>query len=124
MVEEGLHQIPEPLGRPVYVGCFVDADHVVNVITRRLYSGILLFVNNALIKSFRKRQNTVESSTFVSDLFELRIARDMIVEIRIKLKMFWVPLDGPENLFCDKNGVVKNTSIPESTLYKRHNAIN
>ena len=27
-------------------------------------------------------------------------------------------------MFCDNNGVVKNTSIPESTLMKKHNAIN
>jgi hypothetical protein len=38
--------------------------------------------------------------------------------------MFGVPIDGPSNVFCDNNGVVKNTSIPESTLQKKHNAIN
>ena len=27
-------------------------------------------------------------------------------------------------MLCDNAGVVKNTSIPESTLSKRHNAIN
>jgi hypothetical protein len=27
-------------------------------------------------------------------------------------------------MFCDNQGVVKNTSIPESTLTKKHNAIN
>ena len=53
----------------------------------------------------------------------LRIAKDMIVELRIKLKMFGVPIDGPANVFCDNNGVVKNTSIPESTLSKKHNSI-
>ena len=48
----------------------------------------------------------------------------MIVEIRIKLKTFWVPLARQENVFCDNNEVVKNTSIPESTLYNKHNTIN
>ena len=38
-------------------------------------------VNNDLIKYFRKRQNTFESSTFGSEIFALRIARDMIVDI-------------------------------------------
>jgi hypothetical protein len=38
--------------------------------------------------------------------------------------MFGVPIDGPANVFCDNAGVVKNTSRPESTLQKRHNAIN
>jgi hypothetical protein len=38
--------------------------------------------------------------------------------------MFWVPIDGPANVFCDNRGVLKNASIPESTLMKKHNAIN
>jgi hypothetical protein len=32
-------------------------------------------------------------------------------------------MDQP-NVFCDNQGVVYNTSIPESTLNKKHNAIN
>ena len=28
------------------------------------------------------------------------------------------------SVFCDNCGVVKNTSVPESTLSKKHNAIN
>jgi hypothetical protein len=35
-----------------------------------------------------------------------------------------VPIVGPSNVFCDNNGVVKNTTIPESMLAKKHNAIN
>jgi hypothetical protein len=38
--------------------------------------------------------------------------------------MFGVPIDGPVNVLCDNNGVVKNTTIPESKLAKKHNAIN
>jgi hypothetical protein len=48
----------------------------------------------------------------------------MIVALRYKLRMFGVPIDGPTNVFCDNNGVVKNASIPHSTLLKKHNAIN
>ena len=84
----------------------------------------MLFVHNALINSFNKSQNTVKSSTFVLELVALKIARDMIVEIIIKLKIFVVPFVGQENIFLDKNGVVKNTSIPESTNSKKHDAIN
>ena len=35
-----------------------------------------------------------------------------------------VPIDGPADVMCDNQGVVKNTSLPESTLNKKHNAIN
>ena len=48
IVEEDPHQMPEPLGKTVFFGCFVDAYNGGNVITRRLHSGRLLFVNNTL----------------------------------------------------------------------------
>ena len=44
--------------------------------------------------------------------------------LRYKLRMFGIPIDGPANIFCDNRGVVKNVSIPESMLMKKHNAIN
>ena len=44
--------------------------------------------------------------------------------MRIKLKAIGVPLLEPANVYCDNQGVVKNTSIPESTLSKKHNSIN
>jgi hypothetical protein len=52
------------------------------------------------------------------------VARDLIAALRIKLRLFGVPLDGPASVMCDNQGVVKNTSIPESPLSKKHNAIN
>jgi len=39
--------------------------------------------------------------------------------------MFGVPLeDGPSDIFCDNQGVVKNASIPTSMLSRKHNSIN
>ena len=43
----------------------------------------------------------------------LRIARDMAVKMRLKLMSVGVPLLGPTNVYCDNQGVVKNTSVPE-----------
>ena len=37
---------------------------------------------------------------------------------------FGIPLNGPARVFCDNQGVVKNTSVPESVLSKKHNAVN
>jgi hypothetical protein len=38
--------------------------------------------------------------------------------------MFGVSIDGPANVFCDNHGVVKNVSILELMLMKKHDAIN
>jgi hypothetical protein len=122
--EELPPNMPEPKGKCVNISCFVDANHAGNVITRRSHTGILIYVQNAPIIWFSKRQNTVESSSFGSEFVALRAAKDMLVALRYKLRMFGVPIDGPANIFCDNNGVVKNTTIPESMLAKKHNAIN
>jgi hypothetical protein len=66
-----------------------------------------------------ERQNPVESSSFGSEFVALRAAKDMLVTLQYKLRMFGVPIDGPANLFCDNSGVVKNTTIPESVLAKK-----
>jgi hypothetical protein len=122
--EEDPPSMPEPLGEGVEITCFVDADHAGNKVTRRSHSGILIFVQNALITSWSKRQNTVESSTFGSELVCMRQARDLLVALRIKLKMFGVRILKPANVWTDNNGVMKNTSIPTSMLGKKHNSIN
>ena len=122
--EELPPKMPEPKGKSVCISCFVDANHAGNVITRRSHTGVLIFVQNAPIIWFSKRQNTVESSSFGSEFVALRIAKDLIVALRYKLRMFGVPIEGPANKFCDNNGVVINASVPQSTLAKKHNAIN
>jgi hypothetical protein len=116
--------MPEPRGRSVIISAFVDTNHAGNVVTRRSHTGIFIFVQNAPIIWFSKKQNTIEVATFGSEFVALRICKEMIVALRYKLRMFGVPIEGPANVFCDNRGVVKNASIPESTLMKKHNAIN
>jgi hypothetical protein len=103
---------------------FCDADHAGNKITRRSHTGILMYLIGAPIMWFSKKQNRVEANTSSSELISMRIARDTILALRLKLVWFGVPIDGPADLFCDNQGVVMNTAIPESTLNKRDNAIN
>ncbi len=117
--EELPPNMPEPKGNSVLISCFVDANHAGNVITRRSHTGIIIYVQDAPIIWFSKRQNTVEASSFGSEFVALQTAKDMLVALRYKLRMFGVPIDGPANVFCDNNGVVKNTTIPESMLAKK-----
>ena len=122
--EEMPPNMPELHGNPVSISAFVDANHAGNVVTRRSHTGIIIFVQNAPIIWYSKRQNTVELATFGSEFMALRVCKELIVALRYKLRMFGIPVDGPANVFCDNQGVVKNVSIPESTLLKKHNAIN
>ena len=79
MPEEYPPRMPEPLGEPVSTSIFVESDHASNAVTSRSHTGILLFVCHGLIKAFSKRHNTVESSTFGSELVAPHISRDLII---------------------------------------------
>ena len=102
---------------------FVDSDHAGNLATRRSQTGILIFLNKAPIVWFSKRQNTVETSTFGSEFVAMRVATEVIEGLRYKLRMFGIPIDGPTDVLCDNQSVVTNSSVPESTLSKKHNSI-
>ena len=114
---------PEARGKPVQINLFCDAAHATCLITRRSTTGIIIFLNGMPILWYSKRQNTLESSTFGSEFVALRIAVEMNDALRIKLRMLGIPLEGPTNGFCDNESVVKNATIPESRLSKKHNAI-
>jgi hypothetical protein len=115
--------MPQPRGNKMNMTTFVDSDHAGNLATRRSQTGILIFLNKAPVVWFSKRQNTVESSTFGSEFVAMRVAVEMVEGLRYKLRMFGIPIDGPTDILCDNQSVVTNSSVPESTLSKKHNAI-
>jgi hypothetical protein len=117
------HDAPMDRGNVVVTSCFVDADHAGCKVTRRSHTGVILFVNKAPILWYSKRQNTVETSTFGSEFCAMKTAIDMVEGLRYKLRMMGIPMSGPTSVFCDNESVVKNSTAPESTLKKRHNAI-
>ena len=91
--------------------------------TRRSHTGILIYLNNAPIDWYSKKQNTVESSTFGSEFIAMRIACDKIEALRYKLRMFGIPIIGPADVYCDNGSVVLSAQKVEGRLNKKHNAI-
>ena len=114
---------PEPKGKKVRVTVYVDADHAHDQVTRRSVTGIILFLNNTPVRYISKRQKTVESSTYGSELVAARIATELIIEVRCMLRDLGVPIDGPTQMFGDNLSVVLNTTVPSSVLKKKHNSI-
>jgi hypothetical protein len=72
---------------------------------------------------YSKAQSTLETSTFNSEFVAMRIMVEMLEALRYKLRMLGVPIDGPSNIFCDDKLVVANSTVPTSTLKKKHNSI-
>jgi hypothetical protein len=58
-------------------------------------------VDKTPVKWYSKRQNTVESSTYGSELVASRIAIEMILEFRYKLRMMGIAINGPAVMFVD-----------------------
>ena len=115
--------MPAPRGQLISTHCFVDLDHAANTVTRCSQTGLLLFVSRAPITWFSKRQNTVETSTFGSEFIAMKTVVEPIEALRYKLRMSGIPIEGPTNVFCDNEAVIKNTSIPDSMLKKKHTRI-
>ena len=101
-MEEAIPRNSPPPGKnPVYIGCYVDADHAGNLLTSRSHTGSIIFVNNFPTIWYSKRQNIVESSSFGSEFISLQIETEMIEVLGYKLRMFGLPIDGPADVFCD-----------------------
>ena len=102
---------------------YVDADHAHGLVARRSITGILLMLNNTPVRWVSKRQKTVETSTYGSELVASRIATELILEVRFMLRSLGVGLDGPTLMLGDNMSVILYTTVPSSFLKKKHNAI-
>ena len=90
---------------------------------RKIQTGVLIFINKAPIHWYIKSQTTVEVSTFVAKFCAIKTAVEMIELLRYKLRIFGIPVKGLANVYCDNEAVMNNTTIPESTLNKKHHSI-
>ena len=115
--------LPAAKGKAVKITVYVDANHAHDQVNRRLVTGIILFLNNMPVRAIRKRQKTVETSTYGSELVAARLATELIMETRCMLRCLGVKLDGPALMLGDNMSVVLNTSVPSSVLKKKHCSI-
>ena len=85
-----------------------------------------MFINRAPIKWVSRRQNTVETSAFSSEFLALKQCIEDIEHLRFKLRMFGIPIaeEHPATcIYCDNEGVVKNSTRVDSTLNKKHSEV-
>jgi hypothetical protein len=102
---------------------YVDANHAHDLVTRRSITGILVMLDNTPIIWISKRQKTVETSTYGSELVDSRIATKLILEIRYMFRSLGVALEGPALVLEDNMSEVLNASVPSSVSKKKHSAI-
>jgi len=115
--------MPVPKGKDCLITAFCDANLYHCKVTGRAITGIICMLNKTPIEWVSKRQGTVETATYGSDLVASRITTDLIVELCYALRMLGVPISGPSYVFGDNQAVVNSSCIPEYNLKKRHNAL-
>ena len=114
---------PAARGNSVAFTSFCDANLLHDLITGRSVSGIMHMVNCTLMDWFSKRQNQVESAVYGSEFMAGRLAVEQIMELRYMFVMLGVPIDGPTYLFGDNMSMVTSSTVPSSSLKKRHNIL-
>ena len=65
----------------------------------------------------------METSTYGSELVAARIATELTIAMKYKLRMLGIPINSETILLGDHASVITNCSLPSSTLKKKHNAI-
>ena len=80
--EELPPNMPTAKGAKAKITVYVDADHAHDKVTRRSVTCIILFVNGTPVKRISKRQKTVKTSTYGSELVAARIAVETVMEYR------------------------------------------
>ena len=114
------HDIPKPLGKHVQTTHYVDVNLRHDLATGKAVTAALHFLNQTPIDAYTKRQSTVETATYGSEFVAARTAVDQIIDIQTTLRYLGVPIRDMSYMFGDNKSVVTSSTIPNSTISKRH----
>ena len=114
---------PESRGHGFTISANVDSYHVGDKITRQSCTGFIVFLNNAPIYWFSKKQSRIETSSFGSEFIALKQCCEYIPGLRYKLRMMGIEVNEPAYIYEDNKSSLSNTTVPESILKKKSNSI-
>ncbi|CAJ1940628.1 unnamed protein product [Cylindrotheca closterium] len=114
---------PTPLGKPVILTHYVDANLFHCMLTGRSVTGILHLINGTPIDAFSKKQPTVETATYGSEFVAARTCVEQIMDLRFTPRHLGVSIQGRSYMFGDNESVVNSSSRPDAKLHKRHVAL-
>ena len=113
----------EPRSKEVGMRIFVDSYHrgdKLIIIYRTVY---IIFLNNAPMAWFSKKQASIETSVFGAEFVAMKIGIKTLRGLQYKLRMMGVTISGTSLIYGDNFSVIQNTQRPESTLKKNSNSI-
>ena len=114
---------PESRGIGFKIRAYVDSDHAGSEVTRRSRSGYMVFLNSAPVYWTSKKQGSIMTSSFASEFIAMKDCCEYLRGLRYKLRMMGIPCEFPSYVFGDNQSVLVNSSVPTSTLKKKHCSI-
>ena len=114
---------PPPLGKELFIRAFVDADFTGDSFTRRSRTGFIVMLNMSPIYWYSKKQSSMETSSFGSELCAMKTCCEYLKGLRYKLRMMGIPVNNSCFIYGDNRSVLWNTSHPESTLKKKSSGV-
>ena len=90
----------------------VDAYHSGDSITRRSRIGYLVYLNSSLVYCLSKKHIYVERSPFGSKCFAMKLCCEYICNLRYKLRMMRIPVNGPSYIYGDNQSIIIKILIP------------
>ena len=123
MKEEIDDKLPEPLMDELDVTIFVDSNHGHDLVTGKSITGVIIFVGRTPVKSYSKRQSSVQTSTFGAEFVSLKRAVEEAITIRYYLRSMGVKVQKPTVIYGDNLSAIKNTIEPGSPLKKKYLAL-
>jgi hypothetical protein len=89
---------PHALGKPVQMILFVDSDHAGDLLSQRVHTRVLIFLNRVPILWYSIKQSGIEASSFGSEFMGLKVVTDLVKGLQYKLRMMGIPIEGPSQV--------------------------
>ena len=109
--------MPEPLGKALVTTTTMDANLNHCLATGKSLTGCLLLVNKTPVDWYSKKQATVETATYGSEVVPAKTATEQIMDVRQALRYLGAPIGSKSFLF------VTSATLSHSTLTKHNNII-
>ena len=114
---------PTPLGKPVTLTHYVDANLMHDILTGRSVTACLHFLNATPIDWYSKKMATVETATYGAEFGAARTCVEQIIDLRNTLRYLGVPIVEKSYMFGDNDSVVNSSNDLYAKLHKRHNIL-
>jgi hypothetical protein len=106
----------KPLGKPVTLSHYIDANLMHDVTTGKLVTGILHRINKTPLDWYSKKQATVETATHGSEFVAAPVCVEHIIST---LRYLGVPVREKNYMFGDNKSSVDNSMGLHAKLHKR-----